>query len=69
MEAFTIKLKDSRYRKFLVQLFSQLDFIEWEAKTSDEQETVEDHDFFSSAGIWSDYDVDSAELRKRAWKN
>jgi hypothetical protein len=28
----------------------------------------ENKDFSLAAGIWKDYDIDAAELRKQAWK-
>lgn len=69
MEIFTIKLKDQKYRKFFLQLLSQLEFLEiGEVGIEKGSRSAAEHDIFSSAGIWSDYNIDAKELRSTAWK-
>ncbi len=69
METFTIKIKDQKYRKFFLQLLSQFEFLEIEyEQTEKTSDAHQEHDFFASAGIWSDYHIDAKELRSTAWK-
>lgn len=67
MEAFLIRLKDSKYRNFLTELLSRLDFIEWVPATNSGK-TDTTHNLFDSAGMWADYEIDAETLRKSAWK-
>lgn len=68
MEIFTIKLKDQKYRKLFLQLLSQLEFLEiGEAGIEKVSQSSPGHDILSSAGIWSDYNIDAKELRSAAW--
>ncbi|WP_143009004.1 hypothetical protein [Pedobacter terrae] len=42
--------------------------IDAELKTTDKLEPSDAAEFSLSQGIWSDYDVNSEELRDQAWK-
>ncbi|WP_293313941.1 hypothetical protein [Pedobacter sp. UBA5917] len=42
--------------------------IDAELKTTDTEKLTEAVEFSLSKGIWSDYNIDSEELRKKAWK-
>ncbi len=70
MEKFIIKLKDYSKRDFLLELLSQLDFIELKVKMEEEQDAVENHDydFFQSAGLLANRNIDADQLRKQAWR-
>ncbi|MDX2247094.1 MAG: hypothetical protein SF052_09980 [Bacteroidia bacterium] len=68
MEAFLIRLKDRKYRNFLTELLSRLDFIEWTPATDSAPAAETSHDLFASAGMWADYEIDAQTLRKSAWK-
>ncbi|MEZ4777335.1 MAG: hypothetical protein R3D00_29430 [Bacteroidia bacterium] len=66
MKAFVIRLKDRKYRNFLTELLSRLDFIEW--ATDSDASVEKTHDLFASAGMWADYEINAQTLRKAAWK-
>ena len=66
METIVLNIKDhEKYASFL-QFIEQLDFIEIE-KSAKIKEGNEKHDFFASAGMWKDRNIDAKELRARAW--
>lgn len=48
-----------------MQLIRQLDFVEIEKVKK--KKTTSKYDFFASAGLWANRDVDAKELRKQAW--
>jgi hypothetical protein len=60
MEKFIIELKDLSKRNFLLELLSQLDFIEFNIRKEEvEQAGKEDnYDFFQSAGLFSNREID-----------
>jgi hypothetical protein len=68
MQELTIKIKDERKLTFLLELLSQLDFIEFETKRFKQKKADKSHDFFSSAGLFTGRDIDANELRKQAWR-
>lgn len=69
MGIFTIKLKDQKHRKFFLQLLSQVEFLEiGEVEIEKVSQAAAEHDLFSSAGIWSDFNIDAKELRSTVWK-
>ena len=70
MEKFIIELKDYSKRNFLLELLAQLDFIELRIKKEEAQktETEEDYDFFQSAGLFANRNIDANQLRKQAWR-
>jgi hypothetical protein len=65
MEQITLKIKDSSKLSFLMQLIKQLDFVEVENIKDTAQST--NYDFFASAGLWENRELDSKELREQAW--
>lgn len=65
MEHIILKIKDSSKLSFLMQLIKQLDFVEVESVKK--KKNTSKYDFFSSAGLWADRQVDAKELRKQAW--
>lgn len=68
MQELTIKIKDERKLNFLLELLSQLDFIELDTKLFKKQGTDASYDFFNSAGLFKDRSIDAGELRKQAWR-
>lgn len=70
MEKFIIELKDYSKREFLLELLTQLDFIELKVKMEEEQDLKEkeDYDFFQSAGLLANRNIDANQLRKQAWR-
>jgi len=67
MEKFVIELKDLSKRTFLLELLAQLDFIEFKIKEEESRSEAE-YDFFQSAGLFSNRNIDANQLRKEAWR-
>jgi len=65
MEQLILKIKDDRKLAFLMQLINQLDFVE--VKVVKKKKASAKYDFFSSAGLWADREIDAKKLRKQAW--
>ena len=65
MEQLILKIKDSSKLSFLMQLIKQFDFVEIE-KVKKKRDSA-NYDFFSSAGLWANREIDAKELRKQAW--
>lgn len=65
MEKLILNIKDSSKLSLLLKLINQLDFVEVESVKKEKGST--DHDFFSSAGLWAERDLNAKELRKQAW--
>lgn len=65
MEQLILNIKDSSKLSFLIQLIKQLDFVEVEKVKKKKIDTK--NDFFSSAGLWANRNVNAKELRKQAW--
>ena len=70
MEKFIIELKDVSKRSFLVELLTQLDFIEVKSEKEERKQTEQEkeYDLFQSAGLFANRDVDANQLRKDAWR-
>jgi hypothetical protein len=65
MEQLILNIKDSSKLSFLMQLIKQLDFVEVEKVKR--KKTSSKHDFFKSARLWADREINAKELRKQAW--
>lgn len=65
MEQLILNIKDSSKLSFLMQLIKQLDFVEVEKVKK--KKAAAKYDFFSSAGLWANREVNAKELRKQAW--
>lgn len=65
MEKLVLNIKDRSKLTFLMQLISQLDFVE--VVQVKRRKTQADYDFFKSAGLWENRDIDAKKLRKTAW--
>ncbi|MCG8310707.1 MAG: hypothetical protein MI975_25180 [Cytophagales bacterium] len=46
----------------------QLDFVEVEKTSFKRKSTTRKYDFFASAGLWKNRNINADELRKNAWK-
>jgi hypothetical protein len=68
MKELTIKIKDESRLKFLLELLSQLDFIEFETSFFKKKKKDAPHNFFQSAGLFTDREIDAKNLRKQAWR-
>ena len=66
MEQLILNIKDSNKMPFLMQLLKQLDFVEVEEVKK--KKASAEYDFFSSAGLWADREINAKELRKQAWE-
>lgn len=65
MKQIIINIKDQSKFAFLMQLISQLDFVEVE--TIKKKKSNKEYNFFDSAGMWTNKQVNAKELRKQAW--
>jgi DNA polymerase IIIc chi subunit len=65
MEQLILNIKDSSKLSFLMQLIRQLDFVEVE-KVKKKKASAK-YDFFASAGLWANRELNAKELRKQAW--
>ena len=68
MEKIILTIKDGRKLRFLMELLKQFDFVEIEKSSSKSRISDKKHDLFASAGMWKNREINSEELRKRAWK-
>jgi hypothetical protein len=68
MQELTIKIMDERKLNFLLELLSQLDFIELDNKFFKEQKPDASYDFFNSAGLFNNRDINAKQMRKKAWR-
>lgn len=66
MEQIILNIKDSSKLSFLMQLIKQLDFVEVEEIKN--KKKVIKYDFFQSAGLWANREINAKELRKQAWE-
>ncbi len=65
MEKITLTIKDKRRKDFLFELLKQLDFIEVQKVL---KKGTDEYDFFASAGLWENRNIDANRLRNQAWK-
>jgi len=65
MEQLILNIKDSSKLSFLMQLIKQLDFVEVELVKK--KKTATNYNFFNSAGLWANREINAQELRKQAW--
>jgi hypothetical protein len=67
MKKVTLTIKDERKTGFLMELLKQFDFIEVQ-KYDRKKESTSDYDFFASAGLWKDRNINIDQLREQAWQ-
>ncbi len=65
MQKITLTIKDDKKVNFLMELLKQFDFIEIK-KSGQKQD--ENYNFFSSAGLWKNREIDAEQLRRQAWQ-
>ncbi len=65
MEQLILNIKDSSKLSFLMQLIKQFDFVEVEKVKK--KKKSDKYDFFNSAGLWANREINAKELRKQAW--
>ena len=65
MQKITLTIKDDKKVNFLMELLKQFDFIEVN-KSGQKQD--ENYNFFASAGLWKNREIDAELLRRQAWQ-
>ena len=65
MGQLILNIKDNSKLSFFLQLIKQFDFVE--VVTVKKKETASKYDFFNSAGLWENREIDAKELREKAW--
>ena len=65
MQKVTLTIKDDKKVNFLMELLKQFDFIE--IKKSDKSR-MKNYNFFASAGMWKNREIDAEQLRRQAWQ-
>jgi hypothetical protein len=68
MEKIVLKIKDTSKLSFFLKLLNQLDFVEVDQTSIKKKSTTKNYDFFASAGLSKNRDINADELRKNAWK-
>jgi hypothetical protein len=66
MEQIILTIKDRSKLSFLMQLINQLDFVE--VDEIKKRKVSKNHDFFTSAGLWANREINAKQLRKQAWE-
>jgi len=71
MEQITIRIKDKKKARKLLDFLNSLDFIESisEKDLSAEKKSnaIQEKDFFELAGLWVGRDISLKTIRERAW--
>ena len=65
MQKITLTIKDDKKVNFLMELLKQFDFIEINKSG---QKKDEDYNFFASAGLWKNREINAEKLRRQAWQ-
>lgn len=65
MNQLILNIKDNSKLSFLLQLIKQFDFVE--VVTVKKKKAASKYDFFKSAGLWENREVNAKELREKAW--
>lgn len=65
MKQLILNIKDNSKLSFFLQLIKQFDFVEVERVR--EKKANGKYDFFSSAGLWANREMDAKDLRKQSW--
>jgi len=67
MKKITLTIKDNSKLHFFLELLKQFDFVEI-TKNSTKSKKAAKYDLFASAGMWKNRNIDSQELRAKAWQ-
>ena len=62
MEQITLTIKDEKKRDLLLSLLKELNFVEVAGQPADKSEEQKAYDFFASAGLWKDREINGQEL-------
>lgn len=65
MQKITLTIEDDKKVNFLMELLNQFDFIKVQKSS---RQNRDDYDFFASAGLWKNRDINSEQLRRQAWQ-
>lgn len=71
MKELVIIIKDDTKVKLLMEILSLMDFVEVKKKegsSADKSKKSSGYDFFQSAGLFKNRQIEATELRKKAWK-
>ncbi len=68
MGKIILTIKDDSKLSFFLKLMKQLDFVEVDKASFKQKSTSKKYDFFASAGLWKNREVNADELRKQAWE-
>jgi hypothetical protein len=68
MEKIIINIKDRDKLKFLSELLTQFDWLDFKIKEAEDVKEEKEYDFFASAGMLKGRDIDADKLRQQAWK-
>jgi len=66
MERLVLNIKDNSKLSLILQLVNQFDFVEVE-KIKKRKKNPSDYNFFNSAGLWANREIDTKVLRSKAW--
>jgi len=67
MEEILIRIKDHDKLESLMNFLLSVDYIEVKKVTQSSKHKSKD--FFSTAGLWKNRDIDLKIIRKKAWKH
>ena len=70
MEQITIRIKDRKKARTLIDFLKTLDFVETitEKELSGESGSAkEENEFFAMAGLWEGRDISLKTIREQAW--
>ena len=70
MDQITIRIRDRKKARTLIDFLKSLDFVETitEKELSDESEFAkEENEFFAMAGLWEGRDISLKTIREQAW--
>jgi hypothetical protein len=71
MEQITIRIKDKKKARSLVDFLKTLDFVEKVSSSNvtdlEDTQKAPEEDFFAHAGLWSERDISLQSIREKAW--
>ncbi len=71
MEQITIRIKDKRKARRLIDFLKTLDFVEKVSSSNltgiDDEKKTQEEDFFALAGLWAERDISLKSIREKAW--
>ncbi len=71
MEQITIRIKDKRKARRLVDFLKTLDFVEKVSSSNltgaDDKKSTLEEDFFALAGLWAEREISLKSIREKAW--